>query len=89
LLTAVFHDFLECPQYVVIWCNIDRTEVGWGGKKASELMNTKIDLRGGHLTINKGGRWQRKSGRGGDRRRMITNEDDESDVLPLRDIVQI
>ncbi len=52
-------------------------------------MNTKIDLRGGHLTINKGGRWQRKSGRGGDRRRMITNEDDESDVLPLRDIVQI
>jgi hypothetical protein len=32
---------------------------------ASELTGTTIDPRGGHLTINKGGRWRRNLGRGG------------------------
>jgi hypothetical protein len=32
---------------------------------ASELTDTKIDPRGGHLKINKGRRQQRKSGQGG------------------------
>jgi hypothetical protein len=33
--------------------------------KALELMDTQIDPRGGHLKINKGERWQWKSGGGG------------------------
>ncbi len=42
---------------------------------ASELTDTKIDPRGGHSTINKGRRQQRKSGRGG------------AEWAPLRDVV--
>jgi hypothetical protein len=45
---------------------------------ASESTVTEIDPRGGHLTINKGGRRQWKSGRG-----------DGMGALPLRDVVHI
>jgi hypothetical protein len=45
---------------------------------ASELTDTKIDRMRGHLTINKGRRWGRKSGGGGG-----------MGALPLRDIVHI
>jgi hypothetical protein len=36
--------------------------------------DTKIDPRGGHLTINKGGRWQWKSGGGGGGREDNDNQ---------------
>ena len=47
--------------------------------------DTKIDPRGGHLTINKGGRPRRKScGGGTDRRTMPIDDDDDGCIAPER-----
>jgi hypothetical protein len=53
-------------------------------KKASVLTDTMIDWRGGHLTINKGGR--RGGGRG---EAMMTDDGDRSDASPLSGVICI
>ncbi len=48
--------------------------------KSIKLRDTKIDLRGGHLTMNTGGSRQQKSGGGVDGRTMTTDVDDDGCV---------
>ena len=60
-----------------------------GVKKASVLTDTMIDWRGGHLTINKGGRREAGGGGGGRGEAMMTDDSDRSNASPLSGVICI